>query len=142
MQYRTFFIPRRLPLALILLSTLALAQGVQPTRTVNVPVLNMFSGPSADTDVVSQAIYGTNVQVLEEKDGWAQLQTPDQYKGWSQASALRHLQRDYAVDALPDDSKPAWVTSMFAHLYRERDVTAHAPLLTVPFETALEVTDL
>jgi len=36
----------------------------------------------------------------------------------------------------------AWlaeVASLFAHIYREADVTAHAPLLTVPFESRLEV---
>jgi cell wall-associated NlpC family hydrolase len=33
----------------------------------------------------------------------------------------------------------AEVRSMFAHIYREPSVTAHAPLLTVPLETRLEV---
>ena len=32
------------------------------------PVANMHSAPSEDTDVVSQAILSTNVQILEEKD--------------------------------------------------------------------------
>ena len=31
------------------------------------------------------------------------------------------------------------VCSLFAHLYREPDVTRHQPLLTVPFETRLEM---
>jgi cell wall-associated NlpC family hydrolase len=33
----------------------------------------------------------------------------------------------------------AEVASLFAHIYREASVTAHAPLLTVPFESRLEV---
>jgi len=33
----------------------------------------------------------------------------------------------------------AEVESLFAHIYPERSVTAHAPLLTVPFESRLEV---
>src|ERR1051325_9383192 len=72
----------------VLLSTIALAQGVQPTRTVIRPVLNMYSSATTDTDVVSQAIYGTNVTVLQEKDTWAEIQTPDQYKGWVETSGL------------------------------------------------------
>jgi cell wall-associated NlpC family hydrolase len=32
------------------------------------------------------------------------------------------------------------VMSQFAHIYREADVTKHAPLVTVPFEARLEVT--
>ncbi len=34
------------------------------TQIVVVPVTNMYSGPSDDTDVVSQAIYGSNVTLL------------------------------------------------------------------------------
>jgi hypothetical protein len=34
----------------------------------------------------------------------------------------------------------AEVMGQFAHIYREADVTKHAPLVTVPFETKLEVT--
>ncbi len=126
-------------LALLLVSTLALAQGAQPTRTVNVPVLNMFSAASADTDVVSQAIYGTNVKVLDDKGAWAQIQTPDQYKGWVETAKLTALPHDYAA-AAGNGVTPVYVTSMFAHLYREQSVTKHAPMLTVPFETALEAT--
>jgi cell wall-associated NlpC family hydrolase len=33
----------------------------------------------------------------------------------------------------------AEVASLFAHVYREPDVAAHAPMLTVPFETRLEM---
>ena len=39
------------------------------------PVANMYSKPSRDADVVSQAIYGANVAVVEEKDGWARIRT-------------------------------------------------------------------
>jgi cell wall-associated NlpC family hydrolase len=124
---------------LILFSTLALAQGVLPSRTVVRPVLTMYSSATTDADVVSQAPYGATVTVLQEKDGWAQIQTPDQYKGWIEVSGL-----------LASKSGPLYasgqnvvqVRSLFAHLYRETDVTKHAPLLTVPFETRLEVAAL
>src|SRR5579884_1143878 len=46
------------------------------------PVANMYSGPSEEKDVVSQAIYGTNLAVLENSGGWAKVRTPDDYTGW------------------------------------------------------------
>lgn len=99
---------------------------------IRVPVANLFSGASADTDVVSQAIYGSEVSVLEKKEDFTHVRTPDSYIGWIRNQDL--LQQ-------PDASlRPfAQVRSLSANLYRERDVTKHAPVLTVPFETHLEV---
>jgi gamma-D-glutamyl-L-lysine dipeptidyl-peptidase len=97
------------------------------------PVTNMYSGASEDADVVSQAIFGANVNVLEEKDGRARIRTADGYTGWAPLAALRTGQT-YAAGG-----RVAEVASLFAHLYREASVTRHAPLLTVPFETRLEV---
>jgi len=103
------------------------------------PVLNMYSKPSADSDVVSQAIYSANVSVTEEQTGWVRIKTPgDNYTGWVESASLRKLQdgETYAVSG-----KVATVESLAAHLYREPSVTKHAPLLTVPFETRLEVVE-
>lgn len=124
---------RRLAFLLLLSATLA-AQELPPTRIVVRPVVNMFSAPSSDTDVVSQAIYATRVAVLEQKDGWTRIKTPDDYTGWVDSSAL--LSRDGAPYAAGKDI--VVVRSLFAHVYREDNVTRHAPLVTVPFETALE----
>jgi gamma-D-glutamyl-L-lysine dipeptidyl-peptidase len=104
-----------------------------PNAVVLKPVANMYSKPTEDADVVSQAIYGTNVSVLQQKDGWANIRTPDEYTGWAQLSALK------AADPYAIKGTVAEVQSLFAHIYREQNVTRHAPLLTVPFETRLEV---
>ncbi len=97
------------------------------------PVANMYSGPSRDTDVVSQAIYGTNVSVLEQKPGWAKIRTPDEYTGWTPTEWMRE-RAPYAASG-----RVAEVESLFANIYREPDVTKHEPLLTAPYETRLEV---
>jgi cell wall-associated NlpC family hydrolase len=97
------------------------------------PVANMYSGPSRDTDVVSQAIYGANVGVVEEKAGWVKIRTPDDYTGWTPAAWLRRG-APYAASG-----RVAQVASLFANLYREADVTKHEPVITVPFEARLEV---
>ena len=122
-------------LVLPMLSSLVSAASV--SANVAWPVANLYSKPSMDADVVSQAIYGTGVGILEEKPGWARVRTPDEYTGWMEESALRK----------PHEGEPAYaasgriarVESLFANLYQEPDATRHAPVLTVPFETRLVV---
>ena len=68
---------------------LAAAEEVSPPAAVVVqPVANLFSRPSLDADVVSQAIYSTNVWILETHAGWARVRTQDDYKGWVESAAL------------------------------------------------------
>jgi len=112
---------------------LALFAAALPTAVVLKPVANMYSKPSEDADVVSQAIYGANVAVMEQSEGWTHIRTDDDYTGWTAPGAVRPGQ-PYAAGG-----RVAEVQSLFAHLYREPDVTRHAPLLTVPFESRLEV---
>jgi hypothetical protein len=104
-----------------------------PSAVVLQPVLNMYSRPADDADVVSQAIYGSNVGVLERKDGWARIRTADDYTGWAPLASLR------PGETYAGKGRVAEVQSLFAHVYREANVTKHAPLITVPFETRFEV---
>jgi len=103
-----------------------------PNAVVVRPVLNLYSKPSEDAAVVSQAIYGSNVAVLERHEGWARVRMADDYRGWTVLAALRAGPRYAAAEPA------ATVCSLFANIYREPDVTARAPMLTVPFETRLE----
>jgi SH3-like domain-containing protein len=101
------------------------------------PVANMYSRPSDEADVVSQAIYASHIGIIEERAGWARVRTADEYTGWMAAAAFKRLgdgERPYA-----SSGRAAQVASLFANLYREPSVTKHQPLLTVPFETTLEV---
>src|SRR5437660_10710236 len=94
----------------------------------------MYSRASEDSDVVSQAIYGSDVKVLEEASGWAKVRTPDDYTRWMRldvtlrgangapyAAAARMLQRN----------------RLLANFYGETDVTPHQAVLRVPFGTRL-----
>ena len=96
----------------------------------------MYSSASEDADVVSQAILGSNVEVLEERSGWLNVRTNDQYTGWMETSATRRLE---SGNLYAGSGRVAQVGSLSANLYRETDVTTHRPVLTVPFETRLEV---
>ena len=100
-------------------------------------VANMYSRPSEDSDVVSQAIYASNVTIIDERAGWVRVRTADEYTGWMPDASFKRLRpgaRPYALAG-----RVAQVASLFANLYGEPDVTKHQPLLTVPFETRLEV---
>jgi cell wall-associated NlpC family hydrolase len=98
------------------------------------PTANMHSAPSVDSDVVSQAIYGTNLEILEDKNNWSRVRTPDEYSGWIYKAFLARADHPYA-----SSGRVATVTSLFASLYREASITKHQPVTTVPFETKLEV---
>jgi gamma-D-glutamyl-L-lysine dipeptidyl-peptidase len=98
------------------------------------PVINMYSKPTANSDVVSQAIYGTNLSRLKGKWHWAQIRTADNYTGWIQLSDVRKLNgQPYATAG-----SIVRVAQLSANVYREPNVTKHAPLLTIPWETRLE----
>lgn len=104
---------------------------------VVVPVANMYSSASEDVDVVSQAIVGSNVEALEQTSGWERVRTDDQYSGWM---PLRDVQKlELGKPAYATSGRVAQVRSLSANLYHETDVTLHRPVLTVPFETRLEV---
>lgn len=121
--------------ALLLVVFPALAQSSH--AVVNVPVANMFSGPSAKVDVVSQAIFASNIDVLKQKPGWVEIETPeDHYRGWVRRSDLVRLgeHTKYA-----SQGEVAVIEDLEVHLYPVPDVTRRAPLLTVPFETRLEI---
>lgn len=110
----------------------AFASGV-----VVVPVANMFSRGSADSDVVSQALLGTNLNAIETRGDWVKVETPDRYQGWMRSTDLLLLAP--GSKAYASQGRVARVQSLIANLYREPDAALHAPVLTVPFETRLEV---
>ncbi len=116
---------------------LSLLAATLPQAVVIHPVANMYGRATEDADVVSQAIYGSNIGILEERAGWLRVRTDDEYTGWMPSSGLRHLgsgEKPYA-----SAGRVAQVESLFAHIYREPDLTKHRPVITVPFDTRLEV---
>ncbi len=113
------------------------AAAAQQRAVVLVPVLDMFSKPGGDADVVSQARYAMTVRVEWIEGEWARIRTVhDDYPGWARRDALRLLaggERD------AETGPTVFVESLRAHLYPEPSVTRRAPVLTVPYETVLEV---
>jgi hypothetical protein len=114
----------------------ALAQTATPDRVVVVPVANMYSAATDFSDVVSQAIIGSNVATIEVRGNWVKVRSTDQYTGWMLGDGLRKLGESGAYGK---SAPVVQVEALFANLYSEADVTGHKPVLTVPFESRLEV---
>lgn len=131
---RRHFVPSAQAFLLVILAVSALAKnGVQ---VVVVPVANMYAKPTEKAAVVSQAIYGSNVQLLQALGEWSRIQTSDHYRGWTPSRYLRTL---LVGNGYATAGPTVQVESLFANLYAEADVTKHKPIVTVPFETRLEV---
>src|SRR5690348_12030749 len=108
-----------------------------PSAIVLEPVANMYAQPADDSEVVSQVIYGSSVGVLEERPGWLRVHTADDYTGWMPASDTRRLKAGEAAYA--SAGRVAQVDNLYAHIYHEPNLTRRRPLITVPYETRLEV---
>jgi gamma-D-glutamyl-L-lysine dipeptidyl-peptidase len=100
---------------------------------VNRPVVNLYANPAENVEVVSQAIYGTKVEILEVKADWIRVRTPDAYTGWMRRAAVTNVANER------QGSKVVIVESLFMNMYAEPSISRHAPLMTVPYGTKLEV---
>jgi cell wall-associated NlpC family hydrolase len=126
------FAVRNTVLALLLAHA---AFAVTNTQVVVVPVANMYSHPSDKSDVVSQAIYGSNVKLLVARGEWSRIQTDDRYKGWVPS---RHLRIILSGNGYATSGAVVQVDSLFANVYNDPDVTRHKPVVTIPYGARLE----
>lgn len=106
--------------------------GQAEIAVVTQPVANLHRRAEAQSDVVSQATYSTNVEVLQRKGKWRRVRMPDRYEGWITATSIR-VRAPYAI------TNAVMVDNLFASVYRETDITKHAPVLTLPYGSALEL---
>ncbi len=50
---------------------------------VPLSVIYIYRRPNFGSEIVTQALLGTPIKILEKQDGWQLIQTPDQYIGWT-----------------------------------------------------------
>lgn len=126
--------------AALLLAALPLLQAAPSAfdAVVVVAVENLYSAPDADVDVVSQATLGEAVEVIEARDAFARVRTPDRYEGWIPRAALREY-GDADAPRYARSGRVVEVTSLMAYVYREPDVTTARPQVSAPLATRLEV---
>ena len=68
---------------------------------ITVSVCNVRSVPAHDAEMVTQALMGTPVRILDNRGGWYLVQMPDSYIGWIRST----------VAELTDDEMAAWKES-------------------------------
>lgn len=122
--------------ALLILASVASAHADGSHFVIVAPVADLYRSPSRDAEVISQAIFSSDVIVLEESSQWLKIRTADEYTGWIPRTDARKQEsaKPYASE------NNATVASMFARIYREADVEKHHPVITIPFESRVEVT--
>ena len=83
----------------------ALAASAQGYGVVDISVCNLRATPDYDAEMVSQALLGTPVHILQitDKNDWPQVQTPDTYTGWvhKDAISLLSFEQYHAWNAAP-----------------------------------------
>ncbi len=100
---------------------------------INRSVANVYSRPTEECEVYSQAIYGTPVELLEDTDGWSKIRLEDGVEGWVPSSQLT-VNRSYEAS---EDLIP--VKNLFAHIYRVTDTTPYPPLLTITYGSKVKL---
>ncbi len=58
---------------------------------INISVANLRSEPLHSAELSTQALLGTPVNVLDKKNNWLLIQTPDNYISWTEESAVSLL---------------------------------------------------
>ena len=83
----------------------ALVVSAQEYGVVDISVCNLRATPDYDAEMVSQALLGTPVHILQitDKNDWPEVRTPDTYTGWVHKDAITLLSfEDYhAWNAAP-----------------------------------------
>jgi cell wall-associated NlpC family hydrolase len=102
-------------------------------------IANLYSEPNQAVELVTQAILGTELSILEGEDGWYYVQMPDQYRGWIEAAHVRIYTPGEAPYLSTD--RVVQVSNLFACLYHEPSASARAPALQVTIGARLEVVE-
>ena len=59
------------------------------SEIINQPVVNIYQQPEEDTEVDSQAIYGSLVTIVTYlNNDWIKIKTPDQVEGWIRSAQI------------------------------------------------------
>jgi len=104
---------------------------------VNQPCVDMREEPNQSSELVSQGYFSEPVEIVDDQGDWIKIETKiDKYRGWVKKGAICQRKTAYLSDAM----MVAKVNRARAHVYNEKD-TIYGPVVTLPFESKLEVLD-
>ncbi len=92
----------------------------------------MRAAPLTTSKVVSQALFGEEVEMESSMGGWFQIKTPDGYAGWVEDGAFTVRQKPYLSDVE--------ITRLKAHVYACAD-TEFGPLFSLPYGAKIQLID-
>jgi SH3-like domain-containing protein len=70
------------------------APSAAETVIVADPVADVRRDPEDGSELLTQALYNEQVQLLGDADGWFQVSVPDGYEGWMKATSLGRFAGD------------------------------------------------
>lgn len=109
--------------------------GILIGELINRPVVNIYCQPEEGTEVRSQAIYGSVVEIVDHLYEWSKIKTIDGVEGWVPSSQLITNPSYEKSDSL----RP--VKNLFANIYRVTDTTPYPPLLMIPYGSKVKLDD-
>jgi hypothetical protein len=68
-------------------------EGEEIFGLVTISVCNMRPDPAYNTELISQAVMGTPVRILDSGSGWYFIRTPESYEGWVPAHSVKKMDR-------------------------------------------------
>ncbi len=95
------------------------------------PVIYLHTEPKKASPPCSQAVYGTRLEVKEEVDDFAFVQTEDLESGWIQSSDYVWIEEEHR-------NVMARVDSLKAHVYAINNLTLQIPILSLPYGSLVE----
>jgi len=100
---------------------------------VKEPVINIYVSPEENTEINTQAIYGSALEVAEKREGWWKVRLPDGEEGWIQSFRISHN------SSFENNANLRPVKSLFANVFRTDDTAASPPLLTLPYGAKIKL---
>jgi hypothetical protein len=100
--------------------------------SIHLPFVDMREQPTLQSKVVSQALFGEEVQVAHSSEGWISITTPDGYSGWVPDGSIVVREKPY-----PKDLE---ISRIKAHVYKHMD-TEFGPILSLPHGSQLHLVE-
>jgi len=102
---------------------------------VSESVMDIHAFPDPGSEVTTQAVYASPVQVLETDNDWALVEAGDSCRGWCRKKQL--IERDLPYPL----RNHAEIMTMWTYLYAVNDTAPHPPLASIPFNAQVEVAE-
>jgi uncharacterized protein YgiM (DUF1202 family) len=99
---------------------------------ISTPFENMRKEPTYNSVIVSQARFGETIRIIENKNDWTYVETPDSYQGW--------ISKDSIVERKTSYDTSLKVSRLTAHLYSIKD-TELGPIFSLPYGCKLKSID-